>query len=79
MKSGRWISGPSASARFVFSEIPQEQTQIIASAIGNARAKAPAIARVNSVSKFGSWGNLSTDMLISPTRGKQEAVTGTMR
>jgi hypothetical protein len=34
---------------------------------------------VNSVSKFGSWGNLSTGMLISPTRGKQKAVTRTMR
>jgi hypothetical protein len=44
----------------------QEQTQIIASAIGKPTAKAPAIAKVNSESKFASGYALSADMLLAP-------------
>jgi hypothetical protein len=44
----------------------QEQTQIIASAIGKPAAKAPTIIKVNAESKFTSGRTLSSDMLLSP-------------
>jgi hypothetical protein len=57
----------------------QEQTQIIASAIGKAATKATVIVKVNAVSKFSSGRTLSTAMLLAPLRGRPKAVTGTMR
>jgi hypothetical protein len=58
----------------------QEQIQIIAIAIGKPRTKAPATAKVNSVSKFTSGRNRSTDMLFLPraegkSRHRDDAVT----
>jgi hypothetical protein len=47
----------------------QEQTQIIASAIGRPAAKAPAIVKVNATSRFASGRNWSTDMSPAPPRG----------
>ena len=46
----------------------QEQTQIIARAMGKATAKVPAIVRVNAESKFPSGRTLSFDMLPAPPR-----------
>jgi hypothetical protein len=45
-------------ARPCFKPNRQEQIQIIASAIGKPKTKAPAIARLNSVSKFASGRNM---------------------
>jgi hypothetical protein len=56
----------------------QEQIQIMTSAIGKAPTKATAIVKVNALSKFTSWLTLSTDMLLAPPRGSQNAVAGTM-
>jgi hypothetical protein len=47
----------------------QEQTQIIASAIGNPAAKAPKIVKVNAESRFASGRTLSTDMSLAPSCG----------
>jgi hypothetical protein len=47
----------------------QEQTQIIATAIGKPTAKAPTIVRVNAESRFGSGRTLSIDMSLTPPRG----------
>jgi hypothetical protein len=44
----------------------QEQTQIIATAIGRPMTKAPTIINVNSESKFVPSRGFSTNMLISP-------------
>src|ERR1019366_3128195 len=48
----------------------QEQTQIIASAIGKPAAKAPTIVKVNAESKFISRRNCSTDMAACSTPRK---------
>jgi len=48
----------------------QEQTQIIASAIGKPAAKAPTIVKVNAESKFISGRNCSTDMAACSTARK---------
>ncbi len=56
----------------------QEQIQIITSAIGKAATKATTIVEVNALSKFSSWRTLSTDILLAPPRGSQNAVAGTM-
>lgn len=66
---GRWLA-------LCFQPPSQEQIQIIASAIGKPKTKAPAIAKLNSVTKFASGRDLSTDMLSSPTRGKQQPSSG---
>jgi hypothetical protein len=47
----------------------QEQTQIIASAIGKPAAKAPAIVKVNAESRFASGRTLSIDISLAPRRG----------
>ena len=47
----------------------QEQTQIIATAIGKPAAKAPTIIKVNAKSGFASGRALSTDMSLTPPRG----------
>ncbi len=47
----------------------QEQTQIIATAIGRPAAKAPRIIKVNAKSGFGSERTLSIDMSLTPLRG----------
>jgi hypothetical protein len=56
----------------------QEQTQIMASAIGNAAAKVTTIVKVNAVSKFTS-GRVYRHAACSTTRRLKKAVTGTMR
>jgi hypothetical protein len=56
----------------------QEQIQIMTSAIGKAATKATTIVEVNALSKFSSWRTLSTDILLAPPRGSQNAVAGTM-
>ena len=50
---------------------------MIARAIGKPVAKAPTIIKVNAESKFTSGRRLSTDMLLAPPRGSQNAVAGT--
>jgi hypothetical protein len=50
---------------------------MMTSAIGKAATKATAIVEVNALSKFTSWRTLSTDMLLAPSRGIQNAVAGT--
>ena len=45
----------------------------MASAIGNAAAKATTIVKVNAVSKFASGRTFSTDMLIAPPRGRSKS------
>jgi hypothetical protein len=47
----------------------QEQTQIIATAIGKPAAKAPKIVKVNAESRFASGRTLSNDMSLTPPRG----------
>ncbi len=47
----------------------QEQTQIIATAIGKPTAKAPTTVKVNAESRFGSARTLSIDMSLTPPRG----------
>ena len=47
---------------------------MMTSAIGKAATKATAIVEVNALSKFTSWRTLSTDMLLAPPRGSQNAV-----
>jgi hypothetical protein len=47
----------------------QEQTQIIATAIGKPVAKAPTIVKVNAESRFASGRTLSIDMSLTPPRG----------
>ena len=47
----------------------QEQTQIIATAIGKPAAKAPTIIKLNAKSGFASGRALSTDMSLTPLRG----------
>ncbi len=49
---------------------------MMTSAIGKAATKATV--EVNALSKFSSWRTLSTDMLLAPPRGSQNAVAGTM-
>ena len=56
----------------------QEQIQIMTSAIGKAATKATTIVEVNALSKFSSWRTLSTDILLAPPRGSQNAVAGAM-
>ena len=51
---------------------------MMTSAIGKAPTKATTIVEVNALSKFTSWRTLSTDMLLAPPRGIQNAVAGTM-
>jgi hypothetical protein len=48
---------------------------MMTSAIGKA---ATTIVEVNALSKFSSWRTLSTDILLAPPRGSQNAVAGTM-
>jgi hypothetical protein len=48
------------------------------SAISRAATKATAIVEVNALSKITSWQPLSTDMLLAPPRGIQNAGAGTM-
>jgi hypothetical protein len=48
----------------------QEQTQIIATAIGKPAAKAPTIITVNAESRFASGRSLSTDISLAPPRGQ---------
>jgi hypothetical protein len=60
------------------SDKSQEQSQMMTSAIGKAATKATAIVEVNALSKFTSWRTLSTDMLLAPPRGIQNAVAETM-
>ena len=57
----------------------QEQTQIMAIAIGKPTAMAPIIVRVNAKSKFIAGRTLSTDMSRTPPLGKIEipSTTGT--
>jgi hypothetical protein len=50
----------------------QEQTQIIATAIGKPAAKAPTIIKVNAESRFASGRSLSTDMSLAPPRGQNK-------
>jgi hypothetical protein len=50
----------------------QEQTQIIASAIGKPAAKAPIIVTVNAKTRFASGRTLSNDMSLTPPRGSIE-------
>jgi hypothetical protein len=58
----------------------QEQTQIIATAIGKPKAKATAIVAVNAESKFTSGCTLSSsDMALLHGSAGQKAVTGTKR
>jgi hypothetical protein len=45
----------------------------MASAIGNAAAKATTIVKVNAVSKFTSGRTLSIDMLLAPPRGRSKS------
>jgi hypothetical protein len=56
---------------------------MIVSASGKPMARAPAIVKLNAVSRFTSGRNLSTDMLFSPTPGgggsSQPAVTASAR
>jgi hypothetical protein len=47
----------------------QEQTQIIAIAIGKPAAKAPIIVKVNAESRFASGRTLPIDMSLTPPRG----------
>jgi hypothetical protein len=68
----------SADTRACQADKSQEQTQMMTSAIGKAATKATAIVEVNALSKFTSWRTLSTDMLLAPPRGIQNAVAGTM-
>jgi hypothetical protein len=51
---------------------------MMTSAIGKAATKATTIVEVNALSKFSSWRTLSTDILLAPPRGSQNAVAGTM-
>jgi hypothetical protein len=46
----------------------QEQTQIIATAIGKPAAKAPTIVKVNAESRFASGRTLPIDMSLTPPR-----------
>jgi len=56
----------------------QEQTQIIATAIGKPIAKAPTIVKVNAESRFGSGRTLSIDMPLTPHADKSKrAATAT--
>jgi hypothetical protein len=48
----------------------QEQTQMIATAIGKPMANAPIIAKLNAESKLTSGRTLSTDMLLTPPNRK---------
>ena len=58
----------------------QEQTQIIATAIGKPNAKAQKIVNVNAESKFTSGCALSSsDMALLHGSERQKAVTGTKR
>src|SRR6202022_874191 len=57
----------------------QEQTQIIASAVGKPAAKAPTIAKVNAKSRCASGRTLSTDMLLAPRRKIKKPPPGRMR
>ena len=50
---------------------------MMTSAIGKAATKATAIVEVNALSKF-TWRTLSTDILLAPPRGSQNAVAGAM-
>jgi hypothetical protein len=47
----------------------QEQTQIIATAIGKPAAKAPTIVKVNAESRFASGRTFAVDMSLTPPRG----------
>ena len=47
----------------------QEQTQIIATAIGKPATRAPAMVNVNAESRFISGRTLSIDMSLTPPRG----------
>jgi hypothetical protein len=69
---------PLAPAVYCQGDKSQEQIQIMTSAIGKAATKATTIVEVNALSKFSSWRTLSTDMLLAPPRGNQNAVAGTM-
>jgi hypothetical protein len=51
----------------------QEQTQIIATAMGKPMANAPTIAMLNAESKFTSGRTLYTDMLLAPPIGKSKS------
>ena len=52
---------------------------MMTSAIGKAATRATAIVKANALSKFTSWRTLSTDMLLAPPGGSQNAViAGTM-
>src|SRR5258706_11531438 len=53
----------------------QEQIQIIATAIGRPAATAPAIVKVNAISRFSSGRALSNDMLLLHHMGQIEPPT----
>jgi hypothetical protein len=55
-----------------FNRHSQEQTQMIASAMGKPAVKAPTIIKVNAKSGFASGRTLSTDMSLAPSRGRIE-------
>jgi hypothetical protein len=68
----RWTGAKvTSSASSSVTDASYFRSQIIARAIGKPKTKAPAIANVNSVSKFGSKRNLPTDIFHSTNRSKK--------